>query len=181
MTDDGERLKKKVLWCLEKARGAKQGEKHKGILKIEPDIKESDKHVGKALHNLKAMEDFKLHYPDWSVSAAFYAMYHATLSVLYALGYESMNQECSITLLEYASARGTIRLEREYIDMIRSSPERISERGDEPGAKFLREDCQYGTETKVKDALLAMAHNNAYRFVEKMRIVQEQLKQRIKR
>lgn len=180
MADD-ERLKKKVSWCFEKARGAKQGEKHKGVLKIEPDIEESDKHIGKALHNLKAMEDFKLHYPDWSVSAAFYAMYHATLSVLYALGYESMNQECSITLLEYSSAKGTIQLEREYIDMIRSSPERIAGKYDEPGAKFLREDCQYGTETEVRVALLEMTHNNAYRFVERMRIIQEQLKQKIKR
>lgn len=178
---DNEKLRKKVSWCLDKAKGAKKGEKHRGILKIKPDAEESDRHIGKALHNLKVMEFLKSEYPDWSMSAAFYAMYHAVLSVLYALGYESRNQECSITFLEYAAAKGMIKLEPEYIELIRSTGRSNNDAGadddDVASAKSLREDYQYGTETVVKDMLLNKMHGNAYRFVEKLRIIREQLRQ----
>ena len=39
---------------------------------------------------------------DWVASTAFYAMYHALLSILYKLGYESRNQECSLVATEKA-------------------------------------------------------------------------------
>lgn len=85
-------------WCL---RRGEKGEKHSGIRRIPQDEEESERHVNKALHNLKAFDHNSTLFPDWAVSAAFYAMYHALLAVLFRLGYESRNQECTINAVEH--------------------------------------------------------------------------------
>ena len=174
MSADSESVvKRRLEWCLNKGKTKGTSRiKHRGVRRIKPDFKESDAHVKKALYNLKAMTNFRNDYPDWSASAAFYAMYHALLAVLYALGYESRNQECSITVLEHAAGTGRLSLEPEYVEMIRSTKKHGIE-----GAKSLREDYQYGTKTRVRKDLLERTHKNAYKFVEKMRILQQQLKQ----
>jgi len=162
--------KKKFKWCLEK--GKKPGRKHRGLRKIKPDKDEAKSHIQKALHNLEAVEhNIKGGFDDWAVSAAFYAMYHSALAVLYKIGYESRNQECTINALEYFIKTGKIKLDIKYIGMIRRTDELMGS-----DAKGLREEFQYGTEVEVEDEILENIKDNAQEFVEAVRIVLEEIK-----
>lgn len=103
------RVENTFQWCL------KQGEKHKGLKKIEPDFEEAEKQIKKALSDLDTMQYlYEGKKTDWVASAVFYAMYHALLAILYRLGYESRNQECTITAIEKFINDKKISLEQEY-------------------------------------------------------------------
>ena len=167
MMDNTER---KFHWCLEK--GKTGGRKHHGLRKIKPDPQEAENHIQKALHNLEAVEyNIKGGFSDWAVSAAFYAMYHSLLAVLYKLGYESRNQECTINTVGYFIRTRKIKLDPKYITMIRRADELMGS-----DAKALREEFQYGTEIEVDDEILENMRNNAKEFVEAVRILFEEIK-----
>ncbi len=156
------RVEKKFRWCLKKG---EQGGKHRGLRKITPNKEESNEYIKKALHNLDAMVDFSERYSDWSISAAFYAMYHSLLAVLYKLGYESRNQECTINAVEYFIDKGILDIDKSLIEMVRSAKE--------IGlwdAKTLREDFQYGTETEAEETVLKDLMDNAKEFVERIQV-----------
>src|SRR3989338_782274 len=92
-------VNEKVKKCIKS--GETEGERHKGLRKIAPDIKKAADHVQKAIHNLQAMAIFKEKgYSDWSVSAGFYALYHLLLAILVKEGYESRNQSCTFAVIE---------------------------------------------------------------------------------
>ena len=161
---------RKFHWCLEK--GKIGGRKHRALRKIRPDPQEAENHIQKALHNLEAVEyNIKGGFSDWAVSAAFYAMYHSLLTVLYKLGYESRNQECTINTVDYFIRTRKIKLDLKYITMIRRADELMGS-----DAKALREEFQYGTEIEVDDEILENMRNNAKEFVEAVRIVFEEIK-----
>ncbi len=165
-------MQKMIDWCLEK--GKVEGRKHRGLRIIEPDSGEADDHIAKSLHNLKAMEAMHSQgFDDWAVSAAFYAMYHSALAVLYELGYESRNQECTFAALEHFIEKKIINLERDTIWIIRKAGETLEEKD----AKTLRETFQYGVETKVNPAIIAELMGNAKKVVQKVRVVLEELRQ----
>lgn len=161
----------KFEWCIGKG---KTGKKHKGLRVIAPDKKESDAHIGKALHNLDAMDEFRRlgKFDDWVISAAFYAMYHSALAVLYELGYESRNQECTFTALEHFIGQKSLTIEKEYVWMAR----RLGEVAAEKDAKTLREDFQYGVRTKVDAKIIDEMVSNARKFVQRMRVAVEELR-----
>ena len=147
--------KNKFEWCLRKAKDG-----GKGIKEIKQDLKEARYHIDKALYNLKKMEsDIEKGYSDWAVSSAFYAMYHAVLALLYKLGYESENQECSINAIEYFILIKKIDLDIKYVKMIDPNIEESIIK--------LRERFQYGSETKVSSEILNTVRKNAKEFVEK--------------
>ncbi len=106
---------------------------------------------------------------DWVTSAAFYAMYHALLAVLYRMGYESRNQECTITAIEKFMKDKTIILEKGYIDMIRSLQEGTED------AKSIREEMQYGSETSMEAGRCKILMNNAKTFVDRIKEVLEEI------
>lgn len=148
-------VKNRFEWCLRKAK-----EGGKGLKEIKPDLNEAKYHTGKALYNLKKMEsDIEKGYLDWAVSSAFYAMYHVILALLYKLGYESTNQECSINAMEYLILTKRINLDIKYIKMIDPKIE--------DSIINLRERFQYGSETKVSLEILNTVRKNAKEFVEK--------------
>ena len=147
--------KNKFEWCLKKAK-----EGGHGLKEIKPNLKEANYHIEKALYNLKVTDsNIKLGYSDWAVSSAFYAMYHAILALLYKLGYESTNQECSINAIEYFILTKKIKLDIKYIKMIDPKVDNSVIR--------LRERFQYGTETKISSEAIATIKDNAKDFVEK--------------
>lgn len=167
MMDNTER---KFNWCLEKGKTGRR--KHHGLRKVKTDPQEAENHIKKALHNLEAVEyNIKGGFSDWAVSAAFYAMYHSLLAVLYKLGYESRNQECTINTVDYFIRTRKIKLDLKYITMIRRADELMGR-----DAKALREEFQYGTEIEVDDEILENMKNNAKEFVEAVRIVFEEIK-----
>jgi len=152
-------------WCLKQ--GLK-GKEHKGLRKIEPDIEESAKQIKKAQSDLETMGYLYIgKKTDWVASAAFYAMYHALLAVLYKLGYESRNQECTITAIEHFIQGKKLDIDQSYIDMIRKEMEGQKKMG----AKSTREEMQYGAKTKLEETRCKILMDNAKRFVEKMRAV----------
>ena len=162
-------IERKFKWCLEKGRVG--GRKHRGLRKIKPDTKEAENHIQKALHNLEAVEyNIKGGFGDWAVSAAFYAMYHSSLAILYKLGYDSRNQECTINAIEHFIKLGKLKLHSKYIAMIRRTDELMGS-----DAKALREEFQYGTEIEVNNGILKNMKDNAKEFVEAVRIVIEEI------
>ncbi len=126
------RIENTFAWCL---RQGERGVKHKGLKKKGRGMENSEKQIGKAESDLGTMQYlFDGNKTDWVASAAFYSMYHALLAVLYRLGYESRNQECTITAIEKFMKDKTISLEQEYIDMVRSLQEGLRMRNP-PGRK----------------------------------------------
>ena len=154
--------KQKLDWCLAKENRMK---------KIKPNDQLSDEHINKAKHNLRAADyNIKGGFSDWSVSQSYYAMYHSLLAVLFRLGYESKNHECTINAVEYLIDDGKIDLDLKDIAFIRTTEQMTSK-----DAKSLREEFQYGTETTVNEKLLKELLENAKRVVENVEIALSEL------
>ena len=154
--------KQKLDWCLAKENRMK---------KIKPDDKLSEEHINKAKHNLHAANyNIKGGFSDWGVSQSYYAMYHSLLAVLFKLGYESKNHECTINAVEYLIEEGKIDLDLKDITFIRTTEQMTSK-----DAKSLREEFQYGIEIKVNEKLLKELLENAKRVVEKVEVALSEL------
>ena len=154
--------KQKLDWC--RARETR-------MKKIKPNDKLSEEHINKAKHNLHAADyNIKGGFSDWGVSQAYYSMYHALLGILFKLGYESKNHECTINAVEYLIEQGKINLELKDITFVRTTEQMTSK-----DAKSLREEFQYGTETIVNEKLLKELLENAKRLVEKIEIALNEL------
>ena len=110
---------------------------------------------------------------DWVASAAFYAMYHSLLAVLYKLGYESRNQECTITAIEILVENKKLSIDKALIDMIRNA--HYEELESKRNAKSTREEMQYSAKLSLGDARCKALMRNAISFVEKMRAVLKEL------
>lgn len=153
-------------WCLKQG---ERGEKHKGIRKIKPNSKESKKQIKKSESDLEVMQYLFIgNKSDWVASAAFYAMYHALLAILYKLGYESRNQECTITAIEKLIADKIINLEERYISLIRDIQNIES-------AKSIREEMQYSSETSMENERCKRLMNQAKEFVDRIKEVLEEI------
>ena len=154
--------KQKLDWCLARETRMK---------KIEPNDKLSKEHISKAKHNLRAADyNIKGGFSDWGVSQSYYSMYHSLLSILFKIGYESKNHECTINAVEFLIEQGKINLDIKDIAFIRTTEQMTSK-----DAKSLREEFQYGTETKVNEKLLKELLGNAKRVVEKIEIALSEL------
>ncbi len=73
----------------------------KRLLKTEPSLEKAEAHLSKAETNLHAMN--LLHGDksfDWTVVTAYYAMYHAVMSVLWLIGLEARSHQCAIAAFE---------------------------------------------------------------------------------
>ncbi len=144
---------KSVEWCLKKAikeveECKKLGKrvKHRGLLKISPNIDEARKHLAKAEHNLQGITRFKdIGFSDWSISAGFYGVYHCFLAIAAKFGYESGNQTCTISLMEYLKEEKKIKLDQKFIDLLKY------EEMTENKIIDLREDYTYGIQISVED------------------------------
>ena len=145
-----------VTWCLEKAKreideATKAGKrpKHRGLIKIKPDVNEAKKHIERAEYNLKVMQfmnDKK--FLDWAVNAGFYSVYHCFLGILSKCGYESRNQTCTVAAIEYLKEQGKIEIDSEIIAALKHE-----ESENEHGMKIisLREEHTYGVKITVKE------------------------------
>ena len=123
--------------------------KHKGILKIKPNIDNAEGHIAKAEHNLKAVTKFKeIGFSDWSITAGFYSIYHCFLAISSKFGYESKNQTCTVALIEWLKEESKINIDSRFIDMLKQADiEEI------PESKVIemREEYTYGTKISFED------------------------------
>ena len=150
--------KQKLDWCLARETRMK---------KIKPNDKLSEEHINKAKHNLRAADyNIKGGFSDWGVSQSYYAMYHSLLAVLFKLGYESKNHECTISTVEYL-----IEIKKIELDLMDVAFIRTTEQMKPKDAKSLREEFQYGTKTDVNKELLNNLVMGAKEIVEKIEIV----------
>ena len=147
---------KHLDWCLNKAKREieeckSQGKiiKHRGLIKIEPNIIDAEKHLKKAEHNFKAIGSFKeTGFSDWSISAGFYCIYHCFLAIASKFGYESRNQECTISLIECLKEEGKINIDSKFINLLKHQDiEEIQENK----VIDMREDYTYGVEISVEN------------------------------
>ena len=147
---------KQVDWCLNKAKKEieeckKLGKraKHRGLLKVNPNMEEAKKHLAKAEHDFDGITRFKeIGFSDWSISAGFYCIYHNFLAIATKFGYESSNQTCTIALMHHLKETGKIDLDEKYIEALEYEE---MEEVKENSVIGLREDYTYGVQVTVKD------------------------------
>jgi len=145
-----------IKWCLNKAKKEieeckKLGKnpKHRGLLKITPDINKARSHIKKAEHNLNAIRRFKeIGFSDWSIAAGFYSIYHCFLAIAAKFGYESRNQTCTIALMDWLKEEGKINIDERFVDMLRY--EDIGE-AQESSVIDMREEYTYGAEISFEN------------------------------
>lgn len=156
---------KKIEWCIRKAE--KEGTKHKGLKKVEPNKAKVQEHLEKARRNLKLISRLiEIGYADWAVSAIFYSMYHCLLAVLWKHGYESRNQACTFAVIEKLITEGKLSI---TIDELQSIQE--SSNDHDETVVDMREYYQYGTKTEVEKEKLAKLTQQAKEFVAKVSIL----------
>lgn len=137
-----------IKWCINKAKKELEtSKKHRGLVETNPDIQTALSHLEKAEHNFKAIKYFDLGgFSDWSVSAAFYTIYHCFLSILAKFGYESRNQECTLAVIQYLKEQGEIDIDDKFIEYLKNQKEKH-----ENSIIELREDYQYGIQKEIQD------------------------------
>ena len=145
--------KNKVEWCLKKAENElKESGKHRGLIKIKPDLNKAKDYVSKAEHYLKATEYLKEgSFSDISAGTVFYSMYHCLLAIASKFGYESRNQECTFALIYSLIEDGKIDFEKELLNRIASLE--VKEVASEKTITEIREQYQYGTGLSISDDL----------------------------
>lgn len=141
-------VKNKVDWCLKKAlKEMEEKGKHRGLLKISPDLDSARKHIEKSEHYLKATLVLKNGFSDISASTIFYSIYHSLLAILFKFGYDSGNQECTFALIYSLIEDGKINLDIKLVDKISSLDIR------DESVISLREKYQYGVELSMKEKI----------------------------
>ncbi len=145
--------KNKIEWCLKKAeRELNNSGKHRGLIRIKPDIRSAKDHVSKAEHYLKASEFLKKgNFSDISASTIFYSMYHCLLAIAAKFGYESRNQECTFALICSLIEDGKIDFDKRVLDKIASIE--LKEAHGQQTSTEIREHYQYGVELSMRDDL----------------------------
>ena len=147
---------KHVKWCINKAKkeieeSKKLGKriKHRGLLKVEPNIDNAGNHITKAEHNLNAISKFKeIGFSDWSIAAGFYSIYHCFLAIAVKFGYESRNQTCTIALIEWLKEEGKIDIDVKFIETLKETD---IEELRECKVIEMREDYTYGINISIED------------------------------
>ncbi len=142
--------KKKVEWCLRKAKKElEEGKEHRGLIEVKPNLEKAKEHIKKAEHYLKATTYLKEgNFSDISASTIFYSMYHCLLAISVKFGYETRNQECTFALIHSLIEDKKIELERELIYKIADLD---VDKSDDKTSIEIREQYQYGTSLSIKD------------------------------
>jgi len=159
--------KNKLRWCLKKALEDGSKRKHRGLIRIEPDLMMAKKYIEKAEHYLNATIYLEKDFSDVSASTIFYSIYHSLLAVLAKFGYESQNQECTFAVIYSLIEDREIDLEKELI-------ERISSFELDEDIVGLREKYQYGIELSMKKELFNESLNLARKLLGRVKEVLEE-------
>ena len=160
----------KVEWCLKKAeKELKEFGRHRGLIKIKPNLDEARKYIKKAEHYLKATQYLKKgDFSDISASTVFYSMYHSLLAIMTKYGYESRNQECTFALIKNLAEDGKITFDKKLLDKISS----LETKGDdEKTSTEIREQYQYGVELSIKDKLYEELLQTAKEVLAKTKLI----------
>jgi len=143
--------KNKIQWCFDKAkRELKEGNKHRGLIQIGPNIKRAKEHIAKAEHNINVtIYLYDGGYTDWCSSSLFYAIYHCFLAILAKFGYESRNQECTFALIGSFIEDKKINISQEELGKV--SLINTDCHQESPTAVSIREEYQYSTKVSLEN------------------------------
>lgn len=143
--------KNKVEWCLNKAeKELKEGDVHRGLIKINPDKEKALEHIRKAEHDLKGAVEFaEIGFSDWSASAFFYSTYQCFLAIAVKFGYESGNQECTFALMYSLAEDKKIDIDKSLLDLVSSLD--LQKPNQESTSVKIRERYQYGIDLSLDD------------------------------
>ncbi|MBS3083472.1 hypothetical protein J4423_01565 [Candidatus Pacearchaeota archaeon] len=145
---------KQVDWCITKAlkeleECKKQGlkPKHRGLVKVPSNVQEAKQHLTKAEHDLQVSEYLvKGGFADTSIGTLFYTMYQCFLAISSKFGYESGNQTCTISLIEYLIEEKKIAVDKRFVAYFKyETEEQVKDSIIE-----MREQYTYGSEVKVE-------------------------------
>jgi len=167
-------VENKINWCLKKAeRELKEGEKHRGLVEIEPNITKAKEHITKAEHNLKATLYLqKGGYTDWCSSSIFYSIYHCFLAIAAKFGYESRNQECTFALISSLIEENKISLEAKDLEKVSSLE--VNESHEASIVINLREEYQYNTKVSLSNNEYEEILNLAKKILDKSKEIIEE-------
>jgi len=113
-------IEKNVRDCFVNAlKEEKKGKKHKGLLKVNPNMKEAEGYVFKAKKNLEICKFYKEKGFDYKLPEEwFYTLYYCALAILSKFGVESRSQRCTALFLRYMKDEGIIEYDNEFIHRI---------------------------------------------------------------
>ncbi len=163
----------------------KRAERERGLRVSKPNNYLSEGHIRKADHNLIVMTDLsKLGHEDWSVIAAYYAMYHSATALLTKIGLESKDHATTAAILEYFFTEQLSKDAIEKFNELKERKDRIEAITiDEKYIDYLwkikreRETVQYGVSISYKEADVVMG--NAREFVSKIKLVLNELDEKL--
>ena len=149
-------LENKFKWCLKKGR-----EGGHGLIEVKPSEKLSNGHIERAKFDLEFVDFNQEKFPVWALSGCYYAIYHSLLAILYRFGYESTNQECTVTAIEYLIHTEKIKLEKGHIELFKKIRDLNIKK-----ARSLREQFQYGINFDVDKEIFKELKEKSIAFVE---------------
>ncbi|MFA6328834.1 MAG: HEPN domain-containing protein [Candidatus Micrarchaeia archaeon] len=139
------------------------------LLQKEVSINAAEAHLKKAEGNLLTMEILLREKRfDWSVVAAYYAMYHATLSLLWLIGIDARSHECAIAAFEtFYAKKGKVSSKYvEHLTHAKNMSEQYAETLEQ--IKTLRTKASYGI-GEIKSPDTEFAKIKAKEFVSAVR------------
>jgi len=134
------------------------------LLRKKPDLDRADEHLVKAEANIAAMESmFENKFFDWTIVAAYYSMYHATLAALWLIGIDARSHECAVLAFErfYAKKGKVEDTYAEYLMRAKELSEKYSETLEK--VKTMRVQASYGT-GEIKSAEAEFSRTRAKEF-----------------
>ena len=166
--------KNKVEWCVKKAeKEMKNGGKHRGLLKVKPNLAIARGHIEKAERNIKATLYLqKGGYTDWCSSTLFYSIYHCFLAILAKFGYESRNQECTFALIKSFIESSEIDIEKEDMETI-AGMDVEEKQHSHKSIVNIREEYQYTTKLSLEDETLEELLALAKKILDKTKVIIE--------
>ena len=147
---------KHVEWCLSKAKKEleeceklKKRPKHRGLVKLNPNIQQAQDHLKKAEENLEFAASLNANkYGYKIIESLFYCIYQCFLSIAINFGYESGNQTCTINLIEYLKEENKIEIDQKFIEMMKYKDDQSDE--EYPSIIDMREDYTYSSKISVE-------------------------------
>ena len=164
---------KQVEWCLKKAKKEietckklNKRPKHRGLLEVKTNLEESQNHLKKAEENLRfgLSLDPEL-YGYKIVESLFYCIYQCFLSIAAKFGYESGNQTCTISLIEYLKEQNKIDLDDKFIEIMQYKDEQRNK--NHQSLIDLREDYTYSVKTSVEKEVISEIVAECKEIIEK--------------
>ena len=110
----------------------------------------------------------KIGFSDWSASTAFYCLYHCLLALIAKEGYESRNQICTFSLIEYMIKKNKISLTKTDLKEI-FDKDVTTDLEHSNKILDLRENWQYSTKTALEDEEFLELKDRVKNLFDKMR------------